>query len=373
MKRFKPQMQTFFLGALGMCMAAQAQTLKVGVQLPLTGERADVGKLMQNGLQMAVDKVNQGASKAGPKFELVWADDASDPDTGVKALDRFLHDPQVVAIAGEINSPFVMASRPVVEKEGLPYLTGGTSPRTTDQAQWIFRVGASDALLTGLLTKYVVEQLKLKDLAVEHDKTGIHNQRADAIVKALQDKYQITAAVNASWSPNDRDFSSQIAQLKSKPLQGIIAMGETGEGGPFLKQLKAAGVTSQVIAHRDFGAKTALVESAGGADGALIVTEFAPDLQGPATRSWASAYLKRFGTDPNVIAAQYYDAMLLLAEAVKQGGPTRAGIKAGLEKIKGFQGAMADYTFDASHNGVHRFFVAKVAGAKLTLAATLTE
>ena len=47
--------------------AADTNTLKVGVQLPLTGERADVGKLMQNALQMALDKVN-AAPGNGPKL-----------------------------------------------------------------------------------------------------------------------------------------------------------------------------------------------------------------------------------------------------------------------------------------------------------------
>src|SRR5690242_9087970 len=90
--------------------ADHPQTLRIGVQVPLTGERADVGKLMQNGLQMAVDKINAGAGKSGPKWELVWADDESSTDAALKALNKLVQDPAVIAIAGEINSPFVLAS-----------------------------------------------------------------------------------------------------------------------------------------------------------------------------------------------------------------------------------------------------------------------
>jgi hypothetical protein len=46
-----------------------------------------------------------------------------------------------VAVIGEINSPLVLASKPIIEKTGIPYMTGGTSPRTTDQSQWIYRAG----------------------------------------------------------------------------------------------------------------------------------------------------------------------------------------------------------------------------------------
>ena len=141
----------------------------------------------------------------------------------------------------------------------------------------------------------------------------------------------------------------------------------------FFKAVKASGVQAQVVAHRDFGVKVVLDQAGDAADGALIFTEYAPSLQSPATQAWNAAYRTQYGTDANVIAAQYYDSLLLIAEALKTGGPTRAGVKSGLEHMKAFQGAMADYTFDAARNGVHRIYVAKVAGGKLSLVKTLDE
>jgi branched-chain amino acid transport system substrate-binding protein len=351
--------------------ALQAQTLKVGVQLPLTGERSDVGKLMQNALQMALDKVNADAGAKGPKFELVWADDESTTDGIAKSLDKLVHDPAVVAIAGEINSPLVLASAPIVDKEGIPYITGGSSPRTTAASPWIFRAGASDALLTTFLTQYITGDLKAKDIAILHDKTGVHNQRAGLLADALKEK-GVTASVNATWSPGDKDFSAQAGQVKTAQAKVVVALGETPEGGAIFKTMKSAGVQAQVIAHRDFGAKTVLLEAGSAADGALIFTEFAPALMSKETQNWVAAYNKRFGSDANVIAAQYYDSLLLIAEAAKT-GTTRAGVKSGLEHLKGYKGVMADYTFDAGRNGVHRFYVAKIGGGKLTLVKTLTE
>jgi branched-chain amino acid transport system substrate-binding protein len=353
--------------------AAQSRTVKIGVQIPLSGERANVGKTMQNALQMAVDSVNSRVGRQGLKFELEWVDDESTNDGAVKALDKIAHDPQIVAIIGEINSPLVLASRPVVEREGIPYLTGGTSPRTTEQTQWIFRAGASDALLTNLIARHVMEQMKAKIVAVLHDRTGVHNNRADILVQALHDKFSIAPAVTAAWSPGDRNFSAQLQQVKSKNAQVVVALGETGEAGPFLTQVKSTGLEARVVAHRDFGVKSALDDAGPAAEGTLIFTEFAPELQDRQTQTWAAAYRKRFGADANVIAAQYYDAMLLLAEAARTGSPTRAGIKSGLEQLKAFKGVMADYTFDTSRNGVHRFFVAKVAGGRLTLVTVLKE
>jgi ABC-type branched-subunit amino acid transport system substrate-binding protein len=353
---------------LGIVVSAHAQTLKIGVQIPLTGERADVGQIMKNALDMAAGAIN---AKGGAKVELNYADDKSENDGAVEALNKLIAG-EPVAVIGEINSPLVLASKPIVEKTGIPYMTGGTSPRTTDQSQWIYRAGASDALLTALMARYAEETLGLKSVAVIHDKTGVHNQRSVLLTNILGERYHVTPVADVAWAPGATDFQTLIDQLKAKSPQLILALGETPEGGPLMKQLKASGITAQLIAHRDFGVRKALDDAAGGAEGALIFTEYSPDLQDRFTRDWAAAYQQKYSSAPNVIAAQYYDALILLAEAAKSGA-SRTGIKSGLDRINNFKGVLADYTFDAGHDGVHRILVGRVVAGKLTSVASLTE
>ena len=89
--------------------------VKIGVQIPLTGERSAVGRLMGNGLQMAVDAIN--GRTGSTKVELVFADDASTPEGALEAINDLVKDPQIVCIIGEINSPLVLASVPVINAE----------------------------------------------------------------------------------------------------------------------------------------------------------------------------------------------------------------------------------------------------------------
>ena len=206
----------------------------------------------------------------------------------------------------------------------------------------------------------MVTELHVKNVAILHDKTGIHNQRADLITRVLKDKYKIVPVLDATWAPGDRNFTLQLEQVKASHAETILALGETPEGGSFLKQVGSSGAHAQVIAQRDFGVKRVLDEAGGAAEGAVVITEYSPDLQGAATKTWNAAYSRQFGGDANVIAAQYYDALMLVAQALKTGGVSWAGVKSGLEHLKGFPGVVADYTFDADRNGVHRFYVAKV-------------
>lgn len=353
--------------------ASEQEALKIGVQLPLTGGRAPVGRIIQNGLEMALEAINLAREIDGISLELIYEDDQDTRKGAIEALNKLISEHQVVAVIGEPFSPYVLASRGTVEQAGVPYLTGGTDPRMTEHTRWVFRVGASDALLADLMARYVVERLKLKRLAVLHDRTGIHNARAELLVKTLREKYGIVPLVQGSWRPGETDFTTQLEKVKASVVEAVIALGETSEGGPFLRQVKAFDPQVKVIAHRDFGARWVLEEAGEAAEGVSIFSEYIPELQDSQRRAWAMAYQERYGVEANVIAAASYDALLLIAEAIKQGGGSREGIRGALERLEGFRGVMADYTFDMDHNGVHRFYVALIKGGRPVLTELLQE
>jgi branched-chain amino acid transport system substrate-binding protein len=350
-----------------------AEAIKIGVQLPLTGERAPIGRIIRNAVEMAVQDVNRKGGVNGAPLVAVWEDSRDSTEGAVRAVRALTGQPQVVAIVGELFSPFVMASRDAVEQAEVPYIIGGTSPRTTQGALWIFRVAASDTLLADLLARYTAENLKLKKLAVLSSRAGIHNARADLLVKALQERYGISPAVRDTWRPEDRDFTAQLDKVRAMSVDAIIALGETGEGAAFLKQAAALPGHPVVIGHRDFGAKSVLQEAGVAAEGILIVTEYMPALLDAERQSWAQAFQQRYGAEASIIAAQHYDAVLVLVEAMKRTGTTRAQVKTGLEQLRGFHGVMADYTFDADRNGVHRFYLVRIRGGKPALETVLEE
>ena len=71
---------------------AEPETIRVGVQLPITGERASVGRLVVNGLQMALDAVNDRKGEQEPRLEITLADDESTPEGAVKAIGELARD-----------------------------------------------------------------------------------------------------------------------------------------------------------------------------------------------------------------------------------------------------------------------------------------
>jgi len=352
-------------------LAEEPRVVKIGVQLPLTGERAQVGKAMQNGVRMALDALNGQWPTDRVMIEAVFEDDESTKEGALNALNKLIHDPQVVAIAGEIFSLFVLASKPFVEWEGVPFLTAGTHPKTTENSRWIFRVGASDTLLTTLMAQYAVEHLNLKKIAVLHDRTGIHAARADLVIKTLQDKYGIVPKLVGQWNPGETEFADLLSRVKASEADALVALGETAEAAPLLRQVRALGLQPKLIAQRDFGAPLVLEVAKEAAEGIYILTEYLPGISGSNWQAWATSYRQRYKAEPNNIAAAYYDALFLLAEALKQGRPRREGVRGALEQIRAFPGVLGEYTFNQAHDGLHQLYVVQIRGGKPELVETL--
>ncbi len=106
--------------------ALAADEIKIGVQLPLSGERAPVGLTIRKAIEMAVEDVNRKGGIKGASLALVWEDSRDSAEGATEAVRTLISQPQVAAIVGELFSPFALASRPAVEQAGIPYVIGGT-------------------------------------------------------------------------------------------------------------------------------------------------------------------------------------------------------------------------------------------------------
>src|SRR3989304_5417521 len=129
-------------GTFGSGIDAGPGAMRIGGQLPLSGERAAVGRTIKSGVEMAVEAVNREGGVGRVPVEVIYEDDQDTEQGGSETIKKLVQDHRVVAVIGELFSRYVIACREIVEQAGVPYLTGGTSPRTTEQTRGIFRGGA---------------------------------------------------------------------------------------------------------------------------------------------------------------------------------------------------------------------------------------
>ena len=119
---------------------SNSSTIKIGYFGPLTGGTAQAGQAALNGVQIAVNELNEAGGVLGKQLEIVSYDDKSSPEEAVKAATKLVQVDKVNAIFGSLHSANVQAAAPVIEEAKTICVAGGTSPTWLEQGYtYLFR------------------------------------------------------------------------------------------------------------------------------------------------------------------------------------------------------------------------------------------
>jgi branched-chain amino acid transport system substrate-binding protein len=155
-----------------------ANTVKIGVAAPLSGDQAHLGKDVENGARLAVEEANAAGMTIGGKkvkFEVVAEDDQHDPKTATNVAQRLV-DQKVVAVIGHMNSGAGIPASKIYSEAGISQISPSMTAVTyTNQGfKTTFRVMANDGQQGKVLGEYAAKNLNAKNIVVIDDRTWPH-------------------------------------------------------------------------------------------------------------------------------------------------------------------------------------------------------
>jgi branched-chain amino acid transport system substrate-binding protein len=304
----------------------------VAMLQPLTGAAAVVGKNGEQGAQLAVKQINDAGGVNGTKIKLEVEDTAGDTATGTNAYAKLIAD-HPVALVGPNYSSVALALVDKVTSDKVPMLAGALSPDLTKSASpYVFRIRSSDAVGAQNLVDYATGQLGLKSFALisessDYGQGGIGSVKADLQAKG------ITPLTEQTFNTGVNDLTSQVLAIKNSGAEATIYWGSQDPAALFAKQAKQLGYTGTILGSNAYTDSSVLGLAGDAANGIYAVVNFIPVGDDPALKSFVSAYNSAYGADPDSYAASFYDAINLLAAAMKAGGPTADGIATALKTI----------------------------------------
>lgn len=330
--------------------------VKIGHAAPLTGGIAHLGKDNENGARLAVEEANkEGLTIDGKKIklELVGEDDAGDPKTGT-AVAQKLVDEHVVAVVGHLNSGVSIPASKIYSDAGIVQISpSSTNPDYTKQGfKTTYRVVATDAQQGPALANYAAKTLGAKTVAIVDDAT--------AYGKGLADEFEKTAKADgvnvvAREATNDKatDFKAILTKIKGKKPDVIMYGGMDATGGPFAKQAKQLGLRAKIFAG-DGVCTEKLADLAGEATDNIVCSEAGASLEKmPGGAAFKAKYEKRFGQPIQIYAPFTYDAVYIIADAMKRANSTDpAKILAAMPATK-YTGVIGTTTFDSKGDLQH--------------------
>ncbi len=348
--------------ASGAAMAGK--TIKIGVDLPMSGGEAPNGEPTNNAVLLAIDDANKAGGYKGMMFEEVLKDDAvngvHDPAQGAKNVQELLADSAVVAIMGNFNSNVGKATIPITNAAGVvqispsqtnPGLTkpefGALDVRKAHPTQInYFRVCPTDDLQGPVAADYAYKKLKLRKVAILDDQETYGKGIADEFAREFG-KLGGTILSRDGIPKGTQDFHAILTAIKAKKPDLLFFGGVTTTGGGLIrKQMKDVGLTiayegGDGIVEDEF-LKVA-GEDANGSYG-TVAAENAEKL--PTAQGFIKGYKAKYKADPGAYSANGYVAAKIIIDAVKAVGPDRAKVRAWVAKLKNYKSIIGTFSFD---------------------------
>jgi branched-chain amino acid transport system substrate-binding protein len=340
----------FALGTAGTAIAADP--IKIGYPANLTGIQASLDGPMLNGAKLAASQINAAGGVLGRPIELVIYDSKSDATTISTVASQLIDSDKVVGIIGFADSDSVLAIGPQVQKAQIPFITpGATSPKLPSQlGNEIFLEAFGDNVQAAVGAEFGLKNLNGKKAYLLTDiGTEYTTLLSDYFVTAYEHGGG-TIVGKDTYKIGDKTFTAQIAKIKSsadKP-DFIYAAANAEEIGLILKQLRQAGIDLPVVGGD--GYDTPLLVQVGGdaANDAYFTTHaYIGEGASPKVQAFMDAYKASTGNvAENAFAALGYDAVGLMADAIKRAGSDDpAKIRDALAATSGLAGVTGTVTY----------------------------
>ena len=332
---------------------AQETVVKIGHVGPISGNIAHLGKDNENGAVMAIDDLNaKGMTIGGKKvkFELLKEDDAADPKQGTAAAQKLV-DAKVNGVIGHLNSGTTIPASKIYSDAGIPQISpSATNPKYTQQGfKTAFRVCANDGQLGGTLGKYAVTDLKAKTIAVIDDATAYGQGVAEEFTKAAK-KSGANVVATEHTSNNATDFQAILTKVKGTKPDVVFYGGMDAQAGPMLRQMKQLGINAKFMGGDGIcTAELAKLAGDGMGDGQVVCAEAGGVLKGKEgpMNDFKAKFKKKFGVDVQIYAPYVYDAVMVMADAMKKADSADPAKYLPVLAKENYQGITGPISFDA--------------------------
>lgn len=343
----RPAALALFL--LAGCSREGGGTYVLGLAAPLERPFGENSRL---GAELAVREINAAGGINGRRLELRPLDDGGEGAKAIAVAERFYDDPAVLAVVGHASSDPLMEAAGVYQR-GLPAVgTSATSTEIAEAGEWVFRVASSDSANAASLAAQAAGMGRRAAILYSNDDYG--RSLAQVFERSLSGT-GVALVGRFPYLEEMKDFTPYVRLLRERGAEVVMVAGLEVGAATLIQQAHGAGWTPRFIGGD--GLET-LVDMGPRYDGTMIGALYHPDMS-PAAQRFAQAFRAANGNrEPDSSAATSYDAVQLLARALREGHTSRAAIRSYLEGVgreggsPPLEGVAGPVAFDANGDPV---------------------
>ncbi|QDL36988.1 ABC transporter substrate-binding protein [Rhodoferax sediminis] len=305
--------------AAGFGASAYAADIKIGMAEALSGGAAQYGISIRNGFQLAADEINAAGGVNGDKLQLVIEDEQGKKEEAINVFKKLIFQDKVLMVFGPTLSNSAQAADPIAQAaKTVAFGTSNTADGITSIGDYIFRNSVTEADVLPETLRVAIKHANIKKVAVMYGNDDVFTKSGyDNFKKALED-LKIPVTTTETFAKGDVDFKAQLTKIKAGNPDAIVLSALLAEGAPIMVQARQIGLNVPFIGGNGMNSVKVFTLAKGSSDGLYVGSPWSASNDSAENTSFIKAFQDKFKAAPDQFAAQSYDAMHILVQALKQ-------------------------------------------------------
>ncbi|MBB6637382.1 ABC transporter substrate-binding protein [Cohnella thailandensis] len=315
----------------------------IGVGWPLASRNEGLAE----GVAMAAEEINSNGGVLGRQIRIESMDDGGTATEGLAVAGKLAENPDTVAVIGHRGSSVSIPASAIYEKAGIVMLTpGSTSPKLTQNGyRYVFRMIPSDAEIGERMARYAASR-GYKRVAILY----ADDEYGRGLANAFEDGgkgHGIDTIDRLTGYSDSAELTRLVREWEALRCDAVFIADVMPAAGRTVADLRLAGSNLPVLGGDGLDSDQLPRTAGAAAEGAVVASIFNPEGNNPEVARFIADYEAKYGTKPGKWAAQGYDAVRLLADAIARAGSAKpADIAQALRDTKGWTGVTGSHAFD---------------------------
>lgn len=302
------------------CGKGSNDEILIGVAGAHSGDLASYGLPTVKAAELVIEKVNANGGINGKKVRLIVEDDACKPEQATSAATKLVGE-GVAAVIGHICSGATVSAINIYKDSEIVCISpSATQPALTENENF-FRTIAPDDAQARLDVDFVTNTLKLKKVAILHDKGDYGKGFAEFCKQYIEKDGKIEVVLFEGITQGAVDYSAVINKVKASGAEGLIYGGYHPEASKLITQMKKKNINIPFIS--DDGVKDeTFIKVAGKYAEGVYASGPRDTTNNPIAQEATQAHIDKYGEKPGAFFLNAYAATLAIVNAIEKAGST---------------------------------------------------
>lgn len=331
------------------------ETVTIGAIFGLSGDISVYGGVQQQGVDLAVQQINEAGYLGEGVTLAVQYEDAVSADDAINAMTRLIEEAGVPAVLGPTLSTHAFAADPIAQENSVPVMgVSNTASGITDMGDFVFRDSLPESSVIPGTIAQSAEILGYTSVGVLYgDDDDFTLSGYEVFIDAL-DANGIEILGEETFARGDVDFNAQLSNLLASEPEVLVVSALAAEGVQIILQARDLGYDGPIIGGNGLNSP-AIIENAGeAAEGVIVGAAWNSVSDNPLSVQFVADFEAAYEASPDQFATQAYTGAWLMATAIRCADSVDpVAIRDALAATEGFASPLGDFSFAEDRNPIH--------------------